>query len=47
MFSQMTPVPSQFVTMAQAETPDDYPLKTLGLAISIGELMAENLQVKK
>ncbi|KAF7997347.1 hypothetical protein HCN44_005624 [Aphidius gifuensis] len=46
-FSQMTPVPSQFVEIAKTETPDDYPLITLGLAISIDELMADNLQVSK
>lgn len=46
-FSQMTPVPSQFVTMAKTETPDDYPLLSKGLAISIDELMADNLQVSK
>lgn len=45
MFTQMTPVPSQIVAMAQESTPDDYPLKSMGLAVSIGSLMATNLQV--
>ncbi|XP_044575352.1 protein PRRC1-like isoform X3 [Cotesia glomerata] len=45
MFTQMTPVPSQFVSTAKESTPDTYPLKTLGLAVSIGSLMSTNLQV--
>ncbi|XP_011311257.1 protein PRRC1-like isoform X2 [Fopius arisanus] len=44
-FTQMTPVPSQIVTAAQEATPEDYPLKSLGLAVHIGALMATNLQV--
>ncbi|KAK0181302.1 hypothetical protein PV327_003595 [Microctonus hyperodae] len=44
-FTQMTPVPSQIVAMAQESTPDDYPLKSMGLAVSIASLMATNLQV--
>ncbi|XP_074107082.1 protein PRRC1-like isoform X3 [Cotesia typhae] len=45
MFTQMTPVPSQFVSTAKESTPDTYPLKTLGLAVSVGSLMSTNLQV--
>ncbi|XP_066597065.1 protein PRRC1-like isoform X2 [Prorops nasuta] len=44
-FTQMTPVPSQIVTMAQQATPEDYPLKWSGLAVTIGSLMANSLQV--
>ncbi|XP_053985742.1 protein PRRC1-like isoform X2 [Hylaeus anthracinus] len=44
-FTQMTPVPSQIVTMAQEATPEDYPLKWSGLAVTVGSLMATNLQV--
>lgn len=44
-FTQMTPVPSQIVTMAQEATPEDYPLKWSGLSITVGSLMASNLQV--
>lgn len=44
-FTQMTPVPSQIVTMAQEATPEDYPLKWSGLAVTIGSLMADSLQV--
>ncbi|XP_053595903.1 protein PRRC1 isoform X1 [Microplitis demolitor] len=45
MFTQMIPVPSQFVTTAQESTPDTYPLKPLGFAVPIGNLMSTNLQV--
>ncbi|KOC64859.1 Protein PRRC1 [Habropoda laboriosa] len=44
-FTQMTPVPSQIVTMAQEATPEDYPLKWSGLAVTVGSLMASSLQV--
>ncbi|XP_034939063.1 protein PRRC1-like isoform X2 [Chelonus insularis] len=45
MFTQMIPVPSQVVAMAQESTPDNYPLKSLGFAVPIGNLMATNLEV--
>lgn len=45
-FTQMIPVPSQIVTMAQEATPEDYPLKWSGLAVTVGSLMASNLQVR-
>ncbi|XP_012286046.1 protein PRRC1 [Orussus abietinus] len=44
-FTQMTPVPSQIVALAQESTPKDYPLSWSGLSITIGSLMATNLQV--
>ncbi|XP_014599723.1 PREDICTED: protein PRRC1-like isoform X1 [Polistes canadensis] len=44
-FTQMTPVPSQIVLLAQQDTPEDYPLKWSGLSVTIGSLMANNLQV--
>ncbi|XP_015602155.1 protein PRRC1 isoform X2 [Cephus cinctus] len=44
-FTQMTPVPSQIVGLAQQSTPEDYSLKKSGLAVTIGSLMANNLQV--
>lgn len=44
-FTQMTPVPSQIVTVAQEATPEDYPLKWSGLSVTVGSLMANNLQV--
>ncbi|XP_051154286.1 protein PRRC1-like isoform X1 [Leptopilina boulardi] len=44
-FTQMTPVPSQIVTMAEQATPQDYPHKESGLAMTVGNLLANNLQV--
>ncbi|XP_076166687.1 protein PRRC1-like [Ptiloglossa arizonensis] len=44
-FTQMTPVPSHIVTMAQEATPENYPLKWSGLTVTVGSLMASNLQV--
>lgn len=44
-FTQMTPVPSQIVALAQQATPEDYPLKWSGLSVTVGSLMANNLQV--
>ncbi|XP_043480013.1 protein PRRC1-like isoform X2 [Leptopilina heterotoma] len=44
-FTQMTPVPSQIVTMAEQATPEDYPHKETGLAMTVGNLLANNLQV--
>lgn len=45
-FTQMTPVPSQIVTMAEQATPQDYPHKESGLAMTVGNLLANNLQVR-
>ncbi|XP_043672799.1 protein PRRC1-B-like isoform X1 [Vespula pensylvanica] len=44
-FTQMTPVPSQIVALAQEATPEDYPLKWSGLSVTVGSLMANSLQV--
>lgn len=44
-FTQMTPVPSQIVALAQQATPEDYPLKWSGLSVTVGSLMANSLQV--
>ncbi|XP_075216145.1 protein PRRC1-A-like [Lycorma delicatula] len=44
-FTQMTPVPSSIVTLAQDDTPDDYPLSSTGFSITVGGLMASNLHV--
>ncbi|XP_043254919.1 protein PRRC1-like isoform X1 [Colletes gigas] len=44
-FTQMTPVPSQIVIMAQDGTPENYNLKWSGLSVTVGSLMASNLQV--
>lgn len=42
----MTPVPATVVALAQEDTPHDYPLKWSGYSVTIGGLMARNLQVK-
>lgn len=44
-FTQMTPVPAAVVALAQEDTPNDYPLKWSGYSVTIGSLMARNLQV--
>lgn len=44
-FTQMTPVPAAVVSLAQEDTPSDYPLRWSGLSITIGSLMAKNLNV--
>ncbi|KAK4884677.1 hypothetical protein RN001_000948 [Aquatica leii] len=44
-FTQMTPVPTAVVSLAQEDTPSDYPFKWSGYSITIGSLMAKNLGV--
>jgi hypothetical protein len=44
-FTQLTPVPAAVVALAQEDTPNDYPLRWSGLAVTIGSLMANNLEV--
>ncbi|KAF5269818.1 hypothetical protein FQR65_LT05864 [Abscondita terminalis] len=44
-FTQMTPVPTAVVTLAQEDTPSDYPFKWSGYSVTIGGLMAKNLGV--
>lgn len=44
-FTQLTPVPAAVVALAQEDTPNDYHLRWSGLAVTIGSLMASNLQV--
>lgn len=46
-FTQLTPVPAAVVALAQEDTPNDYPLRWSGLAVTIGSLMASNLQASK
>ncbi|XP_063238435.1 protein PRRC1-like isoform X2 [Bacillus rossius redtenbacheri] len=45
VFTQLTPVPSSIVELAQEDTPGDYPLRSSGLAVPVGSLMAGNLLV--
>ncbi|XP_054277994.1 protein PRRC1-like [Macrosteles quadrilineatus] len=44
-FTQMTPVPTAIVTMAQEETSEDEQKTSMGFKIPIGSLMASNLHV--
>ncbi|KAF4530118.1 hypothetical protein B566_EDAN001375 [Ephemera danica] len=44
-FTQLTPVPARVIERAQVDTASDYPLRWSGLAVPIGKLMAEHLQV--
>nr|XP_022906235.1 protein PRRC1-like [Onthophagus taurus] len=44
-FTQMTPIPTPIVNLAQEDTPGDYQLKWSGLNVTIGSLMANNLHV--
>ncbi|XP_022186515.2 protein PRRC1 [Nilaparvata lugens] len=44
-FSQMTPIPSSIVTLAQDDTPADYQHKAAGFAVDIATIMASNLHV--
>lgn len=41
--TQMTPIPLPIVTSIRADTPEDYELKDTGFAITIGSVMAKNL----
>ncbi|XP_017776338.1 PREDICTED: protein PRRC1-like [Nicrophorus vespilloides] len=44
-FTQMTPVPTEIVNLAQEDTKSDYPLAWSGLAVTVGSLMGSNLHV--
>ncbi|XP_048510048.1 protein PRRC1-like isoform X2 [Athalia rosae] len=44
-FTQMTPVPSHIVELAQQATSKDYDLRSTGLAVTVGSLIASELQV--
>lgn len=39
MFSQPSPIPTEYVLTAQEKTPSDYPLRWAGLAVTIGEVI--------
>ncbi|XP_065079011.1 protein PRRC1-like [Ochlerotatus camptorhynchus] len=41
--TQMTPIPLPIVTSIRADTPEDYELKDTGFAITVGSVMAKNL----
>lgn len=44
-FTQFTPVPVSVVNLAKEDTPKEYPLRESGFSVTIGSLMASNLQV--
>ncbi|XP_076044990.1 protein PRRC1-like [Oratosquilla oratoria] len=44
-YTQVTPIPAEYVTQARASTPEDYPLKSSGFATTIGEVASQVLQV--
>lgn len=46
-FTQMTPVPSAVISVLREDTPQDYPLRNTGFAITIGSVMGKNLHVEK
>lgn len=44
-YTQVTPVPPDFVTQARAATKDDYPFKTSGFAATVGHIASQALQI--
>ncbi|XP_064120499.1 protein PRRC1-like isoform X2 [Macrobrachium nipponense] len=44
-YTQVTPVPPDFVSLARAATPADYPFKSTGFATTVGSIASQNLQV--
>ncbi|KAL1462828.1 hypothetical protein WDU94_014635 [Cyamophila willieti] len=43
-YSQMIPIPSGIIEIAQTDTPSDYEHKGTGYSVTIGSLMAKNLE---
>ncbi|XP_042242287.1 protein PRRC1-like isoform X1 [Homarus americanus] len=44
-YTQVTPIPPDFVTQAKNSTPDDYPYKSSGFAATVGQIASQNLEV--
>ncbi|KAG0720518.1 Protein PRRC1 [Chionoecetes opilio] len=44
-YTQVTPIPPDFVNQARTATPEDYPLKESGFAVTVGQIASQNLQV--
>ncbi|KAK4307571.1 hypothetical protein Pmani_020715 [Petrolisthes manimaculis] len=44
-YTQVTPVPPDFVKQAQSSTPSDYPHRNTGLATTVGQIASQQLQV--
>lgn len=46
-FTQMTPIPTAVISVLREDTPQDYPLRNTGFKVTIGSVMARNLQVER
>lgn len=46
-FTQMTPVPTAVISVLKADTPQDYPLRNTGFSVTVGNVMARNLQTER
>jgi len=44
-YTQVTPIPPDYVSQARGQTPVDYPLKATGFAVTIGQIASQHLQV--
>ncbi|CAL4112658.1 unnamed protein product [Meganyctiphanes norvegica] len=44
-YTQVTPIPPDYITQARCQTPDDYPLKASGFSTTIGQIASQHLQV--
>lgn len=44
--TQMTPIPISVITSIKEDTPADYKYLTTGFAVTVGNVMANNLKVK-
>lgn len=44
-FTQMTPIPSSIMQVVQADTPKDYDRKETGFSVTVGKIIAQNLNV--
>lgn len=46
-YTEFTPLPLDIVSVAKDDTPQDYEHLSTGFAVTIGSLMANNLQVRR
>ncbi|CAG9802617.1 unnamed protein product [Chironomus riparius] len=46
LYTQMTPIPFEMVQIMQSDTPSDYDKKETGYSITVGRIMAQNLDVQ-
>lgn len=44
-YTQVTPIPPDFITQARNATPEDYPFKDSGFAVTVGQIASQSLQV--